>query len=91
MPGGFHYPGAEEVTGVSSFGPGPLEDMVEIGAVPQENVGAVEGYLRELEVVKDESSDWNCQSWTKAAFEVLKEKGWVYQDFEAVKSWVKEK
>jgi hypothetical protein len=91
MPGGFYYPGTEETTGVSNFGPGSMEEIVEIGAIPQDSVDAVEGILKQLEIVKDESAEWNCQSWTEAAFAVLKEKGWVYQDFKAVKDWVKEK
>ena len=89
MPGGFHYPGAEPVSKISSFGPGRMEDMVEIGEIPNEDVASIEGLLRQIDIIKDESSDWNCQDWTEVACVLLKGKGWVYQRIDTVKTWVK--
>ena len=47
--------------------------------------------LATVPIVQDESSEWNCQSWSKDAFTVMRDQGWVNKDFDAIKEWLKEK
>lgn len=88
MPGGFYYNGPEPVGDYTKST--TKVDIVEIGAIPIASLPLVKGVLDTVVIVKDEASDWNCQDWSKEAFAQMKAKGWVYQDFDAIKNWLKE-
>jgi hypothetical protein len=88
--GFFRYKGAEDVSDLTKTTLNALKDRLEIGAIPAASVGSVHGLLKDVEIVQDETSEWNCQSWAEVAFEVMKAKGWVWASIDAVKSKLKE-
>jgi hypothetical protein len=99
MPGGFHYPGPEQIDVTQDGGPGELRDKLEVGEVEVDGadvegvVGKIHGVLEEVPVVKDESAAWNCQDWAVEGFAGLRRAGVVYGYLEAegVRGWLKER
>lgn len=97
MPGGFYHPGPEFMARAEEFGEPWI--TLEIGAVDQQDMQELHDAMKQVEIVKDEASSWNCQDCTLAAFRLLKAKGHdriVYGDVydrdttvEAVESWLK--
>ncbi|KAK4032342.1 hypothetical protein C8A01DRAFT_41222 [Parachaetomium inaequale] len=100
MPGGFYYPGPENLGATQDGGPGELRDKLEAGEVgvdesagTQAAVDKIDGILKGVDVVKDESAAWNCQNWALEGFELLKKAGVVYGHLggEGVRGWLKER
>ncbi|CAG9994448.1 unnamed protein product [Clonostachys byssicola] len=79
MPGGFYYPGPEQLDLVKSGSP---KEELEIGEVDDSNLKRVHEILSSVRIETSESSGWNCQDWSLAGFEMLKEEGFVYKHFE---------
>jgi hypothetical protein len=100
MPGGFYYPGPEQLGISQDGGAGEMRDKLEVGEVKVDKGGDVGGVvesinavLKEVEIVRDESAGWNCQDWTLEGFERLKGMGIVYGHLKAdgVRGWLKER
>jgi hypothetical protein len=99
MPGGFHYPGPEQIDVTQDGGPGELRDKLEVGEVEVDGadveglVAKIHGVLEEVPVVKDESAAWNCQDWAVEGFMRLRGAGVVYGYLEAedVRGWLRER
>lgn len=90
MPGGFYYVGAEPVQLLDTSN--SMKNKLHIGEIPVTEVGSVEDMLTAVPIVKDEASDWNCQSWSGSALGLMAEKGWVMEGytFAVLKAWLKE-
>lgn len=99
MPGGFNYPGPENMGIAQDGGPREERDKLEVGEVDVHDTdieGAVDrihGVLKDVAVVKDESAAWNCQDWALEGFTRLRDAGVVYGHLEAegVRGWLKER
>jgi hypothetical protein len=100
MPGGFHYPGPENLKATQDDGPGELTDQLEVGEVEvdgsagtQRAVDKIDGILKGVRVVKDESAAWNCQNWALDGFELLKNAGVAHGHLggEGVREWLYER
>jgi hypothetical protein len=61
MPGGFYYLGPEFQTNSQMQEAGDVKDKLEIGEVDQTTTFKLSDTLAAVEIVKDESSKWNCQ------------------------------
>lgn len=81
MPGGFHYDGPESILDINK----PIAKFlqVDIGCIPREQLDTVTRVCHLVDVIRDESAEWNCQSWTVAVVEDLKKFGYI-------DSWVDE-
>lgn len=88
VPGNYNYPGVEEFSTIEF--PNPLLHKVEVGEIPKGEVDTLEGLFGKIAVDLDESTDWNCQSWAKEAYEIMKGKGWIWMEFDQLKAWVVE-
>lgn len=100
MPGAFNYPGPENLRVSQDGGPGEMREKLEVGEVEVDaragtpgGVDKIDGILKGVGVVKDESAAWNCQDWTLEGFELLKQAGVVYGYLrgEHVREWLKER
>lgn len=80
MPGGFYYPGPEQLDMSQGGEPGWLFERLEVGEVDEGDIAAVHETLAAVDVVKDESAGWNCQDWAMAGVDKLREagKGWIH-------------
>lgn len=91
---------------VGEVGVGGLEGVVDEGGVVDGEGGKeadadavlgvvqmIDGVLREVGVVVDESAAWNCQDWALEGLERLKKVGVVREDLERgrVKAWLAER
>ncbi len=94
MPGGFYYPGLEFQTNSQMQEAGYVKDKLEIGEVNETTTLKLSDTLAAVEIIKDESSKWNCQDWALAGFVGLKEAGGIVYDHltpEIVKEWLRER
>jgi hypothetical protein len=99
MPGGFYYPGPENMGITQDGGPGELRDRLEVGEVEVDGVdiegvvSTIHGVLEKVPVIKDESAAWNCQDWAVEGFTGPRGAGFVYGYLEAegVREWLKER
>lgn len=48
-----------------------------IGDVQTSDMDAIEEILRNVEVIRDINSDWNCQAWTRDGVKALSKRGFV--------------
>lgn len=90
MPGGFYYPGPEEVEDLTDFG--ASREILEVGEVDTMLMHRFHEIMRDVPINKVEHSGWNCQNWTLEGFENLREDGFVYGylTVEALRTWLKE-
>lgn len=88
MPGGFYYRGPEAASLKRSTA---LKETLEIGQVPDNKLDKITELFRSVEIVKDETSPWNCQDWSLDALMILQAEGFVDEQYsqEAVKNWLR--
>jgi hypothetical protein len=88
MPGGFYYRGPEAASLKRSTA---LKETLEIGQVPNNKLDRITELFRSVEIVKDETSTWNCQDWSLDALMTLQAEGFVDEQYsqEAVKNWLR--
>ncbi|KAH6623174.1 hypothetical protein F5144DRAFT_632562 [Chaetomium tenue] len=101
MPGGFYYPGPEDLDMAQGGEVGGVVGKLEVGELKMEVEGdgvegvveVIHGVLKGVPVVVDESAEWNCQDWALEGLEGLKGVGVVHEELgrERVKAWLKER
>jgi hypothetical protein len=89
MPGNFFYPGPEKVSLSRSTA---RKETLDIGEIPAAKLNRVTELLRQVNIIKDEASFWNCQDWSLDALEKLAAEGFVMEGYtsEVVKNWLRE-
>ena len=89
MPGAFYYVGPENVSLRRSTA---RKLTLDVGEVPENKLNRITEILEQVNVVKDESSPWNCQDWSLEGLEKLAEEGFVDEGYtrEVVKYWLRE-
>lgn len=89
MPGGFYYPGPEEI----DFDASQIKrEEVEIGQVPVDKLDKVHELLKEIRIEKSETLRWNCQDWSLAGLDKLRAEGFVDETYtnDVIRHWLKE-
>lgn len=72
MPGSFYYSG-EEAVDLSKIDDG--NGQLEAGSIPLQKYERFKQLLQAVTIDNVESSGWNCQSWSLAALDNLREEG----------------
>lgn len=89
MPGSFHYSAEEEVD-LSKIDGGNAQ--LEVGSVPPQKYERFKQLLQAVAIDNDESSGWNCQSWSLSALDNLRVEGLVMDDYpnNVIQHWLRE-
>jgi hypothetical protein len=91
MPGGFYYPGPEDMNPLEPSSIAPKEQL-EVGELDDSNLVETNQIFKEIWIDTSESSGWNCQNWSLDGFDRLKDGGFTHEYLtqEAVRYWLKE-
>ncbi len=89
MPGGFYYRGEENVDLEKSSS---VKQVLEVGAVPAGKIDRFKELLNTVEIDNDESTKWNCQSWSLEALDLLRLEGFILEDYSnnVIQNWLRE-
>lgn len=89
MPGSFYYQ-AKEAVDLSKVDGGNAQ--LEVGHIPPQKYERFKQLLEAVTIDNNESSGWNCQSWSLLALDNLREEGLVMNDYpnNVIQHWFRE-
>ncbi|OBT67736.1 hypothetical protein VE03_03549 [Pseudogymnoascus sp. 23342-1-I1] len=89
MPGSFYY-SAEETVDLSKIA--DENGRLEVGSIPLQKYERFKQLLEAVTIDNVESPGWNCQSWSLAALNNLRDEGLVANDYsnDVIQHWLRE-
>ncbi|EPE28766.1 hypothetical protein GLAREA_09887 [Glarea lozoyensis ATCC 20868] len=89
MSGGFYYQGDEDL---DLKEPPSAKEILEVETIPADKIERFGRLLESVKVKNDESSKWNCQSWSLEVLDILRLEGFVSEDYpnNVVQNWLRE-